>query len=204
MKLSPLTATVDTRGQCAGLWRVCVCVCMCCGKSRTWWGGRGDEEEGHIHCLLMRAFDVAPLFAVCTPGPLRLHSDWLSGGGVVGGWATRYFPGNTFQSAAAAAWRGKAVKAARPLCLPPSSLRCILPHPSYSIVLPGLQTSQADTGCLAGVPLDTRRGWPACQGSQAMVVPSSGAGNECCLTAAAKQGISRDTGREVGKVGKSL
>lgn len=111
---------------------------MCCGKSRTWQGGRGDEEEGRIYCLLMRAFDVAPLFAVCTPGSLRLHSDWLSGGGVVGGWATRHFPGNTFQSAAAAAWRGKAVKAARPLCLPPSNLRCILPHPhpSYSPAWP--------------------------------------------------------------------
>lgn len=37
-----------------------------------------------------------------------------------------------------AAWRGKAVKAARPLCLPPSSLRCILPHPhpSYSPAWP--------------------------------------------------------------------
>lgn len=44
-------------------------------------GGRGDEEVGCIHCLLMRAFDVAPLFAVCTPGSLRLHSDWLSAGG---------------------------------------------------------------------------------------------------------------------------
>lgn len=44
-------------------------------------GGRGDEEVGCIHCLLMRAFDVASLFAVCTPGSLRLHSDWLSAGG---------------------------------------------------------------------------------------------------------------------------
>lgn len=43
--------------------------------------GRGDEEEGSIYCLLMRAFDVSPLFAVCTPGSLRLHSDWLSAGG---------------------------------------------------------------------------------------------------------------------------
>lgn len=48
-------------------------------------GGRRDEEEGCVYCLLMRAFDVAPLFAVCTPGSLCLHSDWLSAGGGVGG-----------------------------------------------------------------------------------------------------------------------
>lgn len=46
------------------------------------WGVcRGDEEEGSFYCLLMRAFDVAPVFAVCTPGPLLLHPDWLCAGG---------------------------------------------------------------------------------------------------------------------------
>lgn len=133
MKLSPLTATVDTRGQCAGLWSVCECVCMCLPTSRTWWGGRGGEEEGHMHCLLMRAFDVAPLFAVCTPGPLRLHSDWLSGGGVAGGWATRHFPGNTFQSAAACclAWEGSKSSPA-PLFTP--LLFTVHPSPSPSFL----------------------------------------------------------------------
>lgn len=58
------------------------CVVVKALAGLEWVGGRGDEEEeGCIHCLLMRPFDVAPLLAVCTPGPLRLHSHWLSAGG---------------------------------------------------------------------------------------------------------------------------
>lgn len=43
--------------------------------------GTVGKELGGVYCLLMGAFDVAPLFAVCTPGSLCLHSDWLSAGG---------------------------------------------------------------------------------------------------------------------------
>lgn len=42
--------------------------------------------------------------------------------------AARHIPGNTFQSAAAAAWRGKAVKAAQPpLFNPPSVYGALTP-----------------------------------------------------------------------------
>lgn len=72
---------------------------MLCGK-KHWQGLKG---EICFYCLLMRAFDVALLFAVCTPGSLGLHSDELSAGeGEAGGGAIRHIPGNTFQSAAAA------------------------------------------------------------------------------------------------------
>lgn len=119
----------------------------------------------------MRAFDVAPLFAVCTPGSLRLHSHWLSaggGGGGGGGGSTRHIPGNTFQSAAAAAWRGKAVKAARPLCLPPYGLRCSSPPPSYSPAWP------PDSAGRRWLPLwgpwTPSRGAAACRGSRAALL----------------------------------
>lgn len=69
---------------------------MLCGK-KHWQGLKG---EICFYCLLMRAFDVALLFAVCTPGSLGLHSDELSAG--EGEAAIRHIPGNTFQSAAAA------------------------------------------------------------------------------------------------------
>lgn len=71
---------------------------MLCGK-KHWQGLKG---EICFYCLLMRAFDVALLFAVCTPGSLRLHSDELSAGEGEAGGAIRHIPGNTFQSAAAA------------------------------------------------------------------------------------------------------
>lgn len=55
---------------------------MLCGK-KHWQGLKG---EICFYCLLMRAFDVALLFAVCTPGSLGLHSDELSAGeGEAGG-----------------------------------------------------------------------------------------------------------------------
>lgn len=85
-----------------------------------------------------------------------------------GGGSTRHIPGNTFQSAAAAAWRGKAVKAARPLCLPPYGLRCSSPPPSYSPAWP------PDSAGRRWLPLwgpwTPSRGAAACRGSRAALL----------------------------------
>lgn len=97
---------------------------------------------GGFYCLLMGAFDVEPQFAVCTPGPLSLHPDWLSAGegdvgeqGREGGGATKYIPGNTFQSAGGVDWGGKAVKELHPHTPPALCLRCkqLLHHLPLSI-----------------------------------------------------------------------
>lgn len=83
---TPFSTALNRRGQCTGLSG----DAALCGEGprRTLRGS--DEEEGRVYCLLMRPFDVAPLFAVCTPGSLRLHSDWLSPGR---GWGVGGRPG---------------------------------------------------------------------------------------------------------------
>lgn len=98
----------------------------------------------------------------------------------------RHIPGNTFQSAAAA-WRGKAVKAARPPLFTPIRFTVQQDTPISLLllkVLPGLQTLQADAGCLWGPPWTPVEVELPAGGPQTMMqrfLPVE-AGNECYLT----------------------
>jgi len=104
--------------------------------------------------------------------------------------ATWHIPGNTFQSAAAAAWRGKAVKSARPPLFTPLQFTVRWsPHPPHPSFLSSCRSPRLCRQTLAASlgSLDTRRGVAACRGSHATTLPSS-TGSERQLTTAGKHG----------------
>ena len=159
--LSP--PTLDRRGQRSGL-RGSVGVEALAGLE--WRQGRwgGGQRLLSFNESLWCGPSVCCLYTWVTAPAFTLAVCWRRRRGEEGG-STRHIPGNTFQSAAAAAWRGKAVKAARPLCLPPYGLRCSSPPPSPSYSPAWPPDSAGRRWLSLWSPWTPSRGEAACRGA---------------------------------------